>query len=200
MARVKIRGILPDLICDCSLPPGLPSNPLDGHRHLGESKALSQRNMSVEERAQRIQQGLIKHAMDLDARDPRNTVHAEMMSYGIRGQYIAMVADRFGKLSKDFIKLRDYIARQRTYAYSEHFNSSVNRAMSMFKLSITSRWALMAARGWARLILDRRRDLINDRPSRATAAETPLDGAQERYLFDNPTTHTHGAYHQGEAA
>ena len=44
-------------------------------------------------------------------------------------------------------------------------------------LSITSRWALMAARGWARLILDRRRDLLNDRPSRAAAAEAPLDGA-----------------------
>ncbi len=60
----------------------------------------------------------------------------------------------------------------------------------MFKLSITSRWAPMAARGWAKLILDRRRDLINDRPNRATAAEAPLDGAQERYHFDNSTTHT----------
>ena len=55
--------------------------------------------------------------------------------------------------------------------------------MSIFKLSITSRWALMAARGWARLILDRRRDLINDRPNCATAAEAPLDEAQERYHF-----------------
>ena len=51
----------------------------------------------------------------------------------------------------------------------------------MFKLSFTSRWTLMAARGWARLILDRRRVLINDRPSRAAAAEVPLDGAQERH-------------------
>ena len=71
-------------------------------------------------------------------------------------------------------------------------------SMSMFKLSIISRWALMAARGWARLILDRRRDLINDRPNRATAAEAPLGEAQERYHFDNPTTHTHGAYQHGE--
>ncbi len=59
-------------------------------------------------------------------------------------------------------------------------------AISMFKLSITFRWALMAARGWARLIIDRRRDLINDRPYRATAAGAPLDEAQERYHFDNP--------------
>jgi hypothetical protein len=72
--------------------------------------------------------------------------------------------------------------------------------MSMYKLSITSRWALMATRGWARLILDRRRDLINDRPNRATAAEALLDGAQERYHFENPTTHTRGAYHKGEEA
>ena len=52
-----------------------------------------------------------------------------------------------GEFSKDFVKLRDYIARQRACAYNEHFNSSVNMAMLMFKLSITSRWALMAARG-----------------------------------------------------
>ena len=66
-----IQGIPPNLMLDCSLPPGLPSKPLDSHRHLGELKTLSQRNMSVEERAQRIQQGLIKHVKDLDARDPR---------------------------------------------------------------------------------------------------------------------------------
>ena len=111
-----------------------------------------------------------------------------------------MVAGHFGELSKGVIKLRDYIARQRAYAYNEHFNSSVNRAMSMFKLSITPRCALMVARGWARPIIDRHRDLINDRPNRATAAEAPLDGAQERCHFDNPTTHARGAYHHGEAA
>ncbi len=66
-------------------------------------------------------------------------MHDEVMSNGIGGQYIAMVVGCFGEFSKDFIKLRDYIARQRAYAYNEHFNSSVNRAMSMFKLSITSR-------------------------------------------------------------
>ena len=72
----------------------------------------------------------------------------------------------------------------------------------MFKLSITSRWALMAARGWARLILDRCRDLINERSSRAAAAEAPLDGAQERHHFDNPTNHSRGAFYfyHGEAA
>ncbi len=58
----------------------------------------------------------------------------------------------------------------------------------------------MAARGWARLILDRRRELINDRPNRANSADAPLDEAQERYHFDNPTTHTRGAYQHGEAA
>ncbi len=58
----------------------------------------------------------------------------------------------------------------------------------------------MAARGWIRLILDRRRDLINDHPNCATAAEAPLDEAQERCHFDNPMAHTHGAYQHSEAA
>ncbi len=70
----------------------------------------------------------------------------------------------------------------------------------MFKLSITSRWALMAARGWVRLFLDRRRDFINDRLKRAAAAVALLDGAQERHHFDNLTNHTRGAYHLGNAA
>jgi hypothetical protein len=45
---------------------------------------------------------------------------------------------RFGEFSRDFDKMRDYIARQKAYAYKEHFKSSVNITMSMFKLSITS--------------------------------------------------------------
>ena len=72
--------------------------------------------------------------------------------------------------------------------------------MSMSKLSITSRWALMAARGWARLVLDRRRDLINDRPNRAAAAEATLNGAHERHHIDNPQNHTRGAFYLSEAA
>ena len=54
----------------------------------------------------------MQHAKELDARDPRNRVYAELMSYGIGGQYVALVVGRFGEFSKDFIKLRDYIARQ----------------------------------------------------------------------------------------
>jgi hypothetical protein len=147
-----------------------------------------------------IQLDLIQNAKDLDARDPRNTVHAEMKSYGIEGQYIALVVGRYGEFSRDFVKMRDYIAREKAYAYNEHFNSSVTMAMSMVKLSITSRWALMAARSWARLIVDRRRDLINDRPNCATAAGVPLDEAQERYHFDNPTAHPSSAYQRSESA
>jgi hypothetical protein len=59
-----IQGILPDIVLDCSLPPGLPSNSLDGYRHLGELRTLSQRNMSVEKRAQRIQRDLEQNAKD----------------------------------------------------------------------------------------------------------------------------------------
>ena len=32
------------------------------------------------------------------------------------------------------------------------------------------------------------------------AAEAPLDGAQERHHFDNPTNHSRGAFYHGEAA
>jgi hypothetical protein len=96
-----IQGILPGMLLDCSNSPGQPFNPRGGHRHLGEMKKKT-RNMPVEERAQRTQRDLKQNAKDLDARDPRSTVHAEMMPYGIWGQYIAMVAGRFGEYPKDF--------------------------------------------------------------------------------------------------
>ena len=112
-----LQGIIPDMMLDCSLPPGQPSNPLDGCRQLVELKTISQRNVPVEERAVKIQRDVVQHATELDARDPRNRVHAELMSYGIGGQYVALVVGRFGEFSKDFIKLRDYIARQKAYAY-----------------------------------------------------------------------------------
>ena len=89
---------------DCSIPPGQPSNYLDGYRHLGELKTLAQRNISVEEREERIQRDLEQNAKDLDARDPRNTVHAEMKSYGPEGQYIALVVGRYGEFSRDFFQ------------------------------------------------------------------------------------------------
>ena len=78
------------------------------------------------------------------------------------------------KIRAKLVKLR-----QKNVFGMENKTYSINIAMSMFKfkLSITPRCALMAARGWARLILDRGRDLINDRPNRANAAEAPLDGA-----------------------
>ena len=50
---------------------------------------------------------LNQNAKDLDARDPRSTVLAEMKSYGIEGQYIALVVGRFGEFSNDFVKMRD---------------------------------------------------------------------------------------------
>ena len=101
------------MMLDCSLPPGQPPNSLDGYRHLGELKTLAQLNISVEERAERIQRDLEQNAKDLGARDPRSTVHAEMKSYGIEGRYIALVVGRFGEFPRDFVKMRDYIARQK---------------------------------------------------------------------------------------
>ena len=71
--------------------------------------------MLVEERAERIQRDLEHNASDLGASDPRSTVHAEMKSYGIEGRYIALAVCRFGEFPRGFVKLRDYIARQRRW-------------------------------------------------------------------------------------
>jgi hypothetical protein len=91
--------------------------------------------MLFEKRAEHIQLDLIPNVKDLGARDPRSTVHAEMKSYGTEGHYIALVVGRYGDFSRDFAKMRDYIALEKACVYSEHSSSSVNMAMSMSKLS-----------------------------------------------------------------
>ncbi len=50
-------------------------------------------------------------------------MHAELKSYRIKGRYIALVVSRFCEFPKDFVKLHDYIARQRACAYNAHFDS-----------------------------------------------------------------------------
>ncbi len=102
--KQHLEGILFDIVLVCSLPPGQPSNSLDGYRHLGELKALTQRNISIEEREERIQQDLEQNAKHLDARDSRSTVHAEMKSYSLGGGGIlpwslAVLASSPGALS-----------------------------------------------------------------------------------------------------
>lgn len=70
---------------------------------------------------------------------------------------------------------------------------------SIFKLSMTYNLALVKARGWARLILDRRRvpsltiALLQQNPP-------PDEDSQERHDLDQPTSHSRGAFHHGEAA
>ncbi len=59
---------------------------------------------------------------------------AEMKSYGTEGPYIALAVGRYGEFSRNCVKMRDYIAREKACADNEHFNSSVNIAMLMFKL------------------------------------------------------------------
>jgi hypothetical protein len=68
--------------------------------------------MSVEKRAEHTHLDLIPNAKNLDARDPRNTVLAEMKSYVIEGQYIALVVGRFGEFTKDFVKMREVKSRR----------------------------------------------------------------------------------------
>ncbi len=62
--------------------------------------------------------------------------------------------------------------------------------MSMFKPSPIPRGALTAARSWARAILDRHRDLINDRPNRAAAAEAPPGCSPARCATTSTTPRT----------
>ena len=82
----------------------------------------------VKKRAEHIQLGLEQNAKDLGARDPRSTVLAEMKSYGTEGQYIALVVGRFSEISRDFVNMRDNIAREKAYLDTRTTSISTHRS------------------------------------------------------------------------
>ncbi len=74
--------------------------------HLIELNAVSQ-CLSIQDRAGQTKQGLERHAKDLDTRDPRSTVHAEIMPSGIKGKHVAL-ALAVGRLASSLRVLSRY--------------------------------------------------------------------------------------------
>ena len=112
---------------------------------------------------------------------------AEMRTYGSPpGRVLAPVVGAFAEMSSDMYALADVIAATMTADHLQFFNASAKQTRGMFRERVLRDWGHAAHLGWARLLHDRRRDLIDRRPSTSQDEENEFHA---NHLYHNREQH-----------
>ena len=75
------------------------------------------------------------------------------------------VVGAFAEMSPDTELIADLIAAALAAEHVQFYSESAKQAKGIFKQRVRRAWGHTAHRGWARLLLDRRRDLIIHGPA-----------------------------------
>lgn len=173
-----LQGIIPDLLVDATkFLSATTEESMYGKITLLDVKTLSPgqaytehsnliSNAAVERRASAVNTQYHSHARQLDE-DLNNTpidqtgpIERELNTYGNSGKVLGCIVGAFGECSRDIYSLRDIIAHCQATAHMDYMMTSYSTASAIYKQRLTKHWGLTFARGWARLLLQRRRDLV----------------------------------------
>ena len=90
---------------------------------------------------------------------------------------LAFVMGAFAEMSGDVSRICDIIAHELASTHVPYYNDDAKRTKGMYRRRIQKAWGHTAHRGWARLLLDRARDLIIHGPAHrgANGAAMPTD-------------------------
>ena len=95
----------------------------------------------------------------------------------------------FAEMSGDVSRICDIIAHDLARMHVSYYNDDAKRTKGMYRQRLQEAWGHTAHRGWARLLLDRARDLIiihSPAHRGATGAAVPTDeGDQDGHFFFN---------------
>ena len=75
------------------------------------------------------------------------------------GRVLVFVVGAFAEMSKDVSRICDIIAHVLARTHVSYYNDDSKRTKGMFRQRIQEAWGHTAHRGWARLLLNRARDL-----------------------------------------
>ena len=92
----------------------------------------------------------------------------------------------FAEMSEDVSCICDIIAHYLVRTHVSYYNEDAKRIKGMYRQRIQKAWGRTAQRGWARLLLNRVRDLIIHDPAHrgANGAAMPTDkGDQDGHFF-----------------
>jgi hypothetical protein len=77
-------------------------------------------------------------------------------AYGDRGsECTGLIIGEHGNLSTASLRIRDLIAKPLASRHRNYYCIAPHHAQGMFKREINRRWGLVAARAWARLLIER---------------------------------------------
>jgi hypothetical protein len=175
-----LQGIIPDLVVDASrLISDVVEESMHGKITLIDVKTLApgiaysekqnkKPNEAVEKRASAVNKQYHLHAKNLDHNlhgtlpDSIGIIERELNSYGCRGKVLGACVGAFGECSRDIYALRDLISHCQGLNLMDSTNLSYQESTAIYKRKITRNWGLTFARGWARVLLSRRRDLVDN--------------------------------------
>ena len=107
-----------------------------------------------------------------------------------RGRVLVFVMGAFAEMSGDVTRICDIIAHELARTHVSYYNDDAKRTKGMHRQRIQKAWGHTAHRGWARLLLDRTRDLIIHGPAHrganGTAMPTDEGDQDDHFLFNHP--------------
>ena len=212
----KLQEIVPDVMLDCrflsSTLDGVGSILLRGKKTLADVKTKScddkyaaestgTANAVVTKRQREVNDEYHKKAAEVDLESgtaPGDTepFKRSLNEYGQKGRVIAPVVGAFAEMSPDIYAIPDLIASVLAADHCSFFNDKPAAAKGMFTQRLYRYFGLAAHLGWARLLTDRFRDLVEiPAPTRQSPDGhrdfTPDDeDAFEYETYHNPYTHS----------
>ena len=212
-----LQEIIPDLLIDgrflSTTLDGAGANLLRGTRTLADVKTKScddkypaERSglacAVVTKRQQEVSGKYHKKAGELDieqgtAPDDTGPFQKELNEYGQNGRVIAPVVGAFAEMSPDTYAIADLISSALANEHCSFFADKPSEAKGMFAQRLYRSLGLAAHLGWARLLVDRYRDLVElPTPTREDPSNrhhiTPDDeDAFEYENYHNPDTPNH---------
>ena len=118
---------------------------------------------------------------------------------GLNHIVLGPVVGFFGEASEHMYQIRDLIAINQAKSYQELYRSTNAQANGLHKQQLNRLWGHTFARGWARLILDRLRDLVCPEPRDYHRRQrAPNSDQNEEFLYFHPNVRA-GAFDSRQA-
>jgi len=103
---------------------------------------------------------------------------------------LVFVMGAFAEMSEDVSDICDITAHDLARTHVSYYNNDAKCTKGMYRQRVQKAWGYTAQRGWARLLLDRARDLIiygpAHRGANGAAMPTDEDDQDGHFLFNHP--------------
>ena len=107
-----------------------------------------------------------------------------------RGRLLVFVVGAFAEMSEDVGRICGIIAHDLARTHVSYYNDDAKRTKGMYRQRIQKAWEHTAHRGWARLLLNRARDLTihgqAHRGANGAAMPTDEDDQDGHFFFNHP--------------